>query len=227
LSLQKKYTTALVIALAFHFFGLIGMLNKIDFFLYATPINLLLCFALLMYTHEQPNKNLLLACSIIITLGFFAEVIGVNTGLLFGSYSYGTVLGPKIFGVPPLIGIIWISTIYMCASINAALHKKLAKKMSGEVELSQKQFKLSFIIDTALGAVIFDWIIEPVAVKLGYWQWQPIPNQIPIYNYVCWFVLSLLFAYILQVFKAERPNKFAVHLFMIQVLFFLILRTFL
>ena len=35
------------------------------------------------------------------------EAIGVNTGLLFGTYEYGANLGFKIFGVPLIIGVNW------------------------------------------------------------------------------------------------------------------------
>ena len=31
---------------------------------------------------------------------------------------------------------------------------------------------LSVIIDGATLAVFFDWLMEPVAVKLGYWTWN-------------------------------------------------------
>ncbi len=36
-----------------------------------------------------------------------SEIIGVNSALLFGDYSYGSVLGLKIGGVPVLIGVTW------------------------------------------------------------------------------------------------------------------------
>ncbi len=39
--------------------------------------------------------------------GWLAECIGVQTGLLFGQYNYGEGLGPKLAGVPLILGILW------------------------------------------------------------------------------------------------------------------------
>lgn len=45
------------------------------------------------------------------------ELIGVNTGLLFGTYQYGENLGIKVFGVPFLIGINWGVITFLTANI--------------------------------------------------------------------------------------------------------------
>ena len=54
---------------------------------------------------------------------------------------------------------------------------------------SEKFEALSVIVDGALLASFFDWLMEPIAVKLGYWQWAS--ETIPVYNYICWFLCSL------------------------------------
>ena len=51
-----KYQVATFIALLFHTIGLIGILFvKIDFFVQSTVINLLLMFALLVWTQKEKN----------------------------------------------------------------------------------------------------------------------------------------------------------------------------
>ena len=82
---------------------------------------------------------------------------------------------------------------------------------------------LSVIVDGATLAVFIDWIMEPVAVQLGYWKWN---GDIPVYNYICWFVVAIAMLAVFHFCKFDKQNKFAVHLLMIQVLFFLLLRTF-
>ena len=42
---------------------------------------------------------------------YLTEVIGVKTGLIFGEYSYGNVLGIKLFDVPIIIGLNWVFVI--------------------------------------------------------------------------------------------------------------------
>ena len=73
---------------------------------------------------------------------------------------------------------------------------------------------------------VFDWLMEPVAVKLGYWVWQG-DGSIPMLNYICWFLISLLLLAVFHFAKFNKQNKFAVNLLLTQLMFFLLLRTFL
>ena len=223
-----KFDIATAVAVLFHTIGLIGLLffDK-TFFLAATPINLLLSFALLIWT--QTNKNLffflfLIAC---FAVGIAVEIIGINTGLLFGDYTYGNVLGPKVQNVPLLIGINWFLIIYCCGiSINTLLMKAINRIAADTGKNPMALKALSVIIDGATLAVFFDWLMEPVAVKLGYWVWNG-DGSIPMFNYICWFVVSLLLLTIFHFAKFNKQNKFAVNLLLIQIMFFLLLRTFL
>ena len=92
-------------------------------------------------------------------------------------------------------------------------------------EMPARLAAASLVIDGALLATFFDWIMEPVAMKLGFWQWRN--NDITFYNYFCWFMISALLLLLFRRFSFARPNHFAVHLFIIQALFFLTLRTYL
>lgn len=223
-----KFEIATAIAILFHSIGLVGLLffDK-SFFLAATPINLLLSFALLIWT--QTNKNLffflfLIAC---FAVGIAVEIIGINTGLLFGDYTYGNVLGPKVQNVPLLIGVNWFLIIYCCGiSINTLLMKAINRIAADTGKNPMALKALSVIIDGATLAVLFDWLMEPVAVKLGYWVWNG-DGSIPMFNYICWFVVSLLLLSIFHFAKFNKQNKFAVNLLLIQLMFFLLLRTFL
>ena len=223
-----KFDIATAIAVLFHTIGLVGLLffDK-AFFLAATPINLLLSFALLIWT--QTNKNLffllfLIACFVV---GIAVEIIGINTGILFGDYTYGNVLGPKVQHVPLLIGINWFLIIYCCGISIHTLLMKAINRIAADTGKNPMALKsLSVIIDGATLAVFFDWLMEPVAVKLGYWVWNG-DGSIPMFNYICWFVVSLLLLTIFHLAKFNKQNKFAVNLLLIQLMFFLLLRTFL
>ena len=89
-----KHQIATAIAVFFHAVGMVGLLYYDQgFFIQATPFNLLLSFALLLWTWEDKNISFFFAACFL--TGFAAEVIGVNTGMLFGDYRYGDVLGYK------------------------------------------------------------------------------------------------------------------------------------
>lgn len=182
-------------------------------------------FALLIWTQPEKNKFFFLFLGIAFLAGVGVEIIGVNTGALFGNYHYGNVLGPGIGNVPWLIGVNWFIIIY-CAGISVnTLLMKIINRVPGSEQTSPKALKvLSVIVDGATLAVFFDWLMEPVAVKLNYWQWNE--NEIPFYNYACWFLVSVLLLTIFHFCKFEKKNKFAVNLLLIQLMFFLILRTF-
>jgi putative membrane protein len=223
-----KFEIATATSVFFHSIGLVGLLffDK-DFFLAATPVNLLLSFALLIWTQREKNiffYLFLLAC---FTVGISVEIIGTNTGMLFGNYTYGNVLGFKIKNVPVLIGINWFIIIY-CSGIS--IHTLLMKAINRVAAHTQKPptvlKAISVIVDGATLAVFFDWLMEPVAVKLGYWVWNG-DGSIPLFNYICWFIVSLLLLALFHFAKFSKQNKFAVNLLLIQLMFFLLLRTFL
>ena len=77
------------------------------------------------------------------------------------------------------------------------------------------------IIGGATIATCFDFILEPVAVKLHFWSWNN--GQIPLFNYICWFTISTVLLGVKMYFKAIRFNVFATSLLIIQALFFLML----
>lgn len=223
-----KFEIATAIAILFHTIGLVGLLFfDQSFFLAATPFNLLLSFALLIWTQTDKNNWFILFAAACFLIGIIVEVIGVNTGILFGDYEYGNVLGPGFKGVPVLIGVNWFIIIY-CSGISIhTLLLKAIKRVAEDTAKTPLTLKaLSVIIDGATLAVFFDWLMEPVAVKLGYWVWKG-DGSIPMLNYVCWFVISLLLLSVFHFAKFNKQNKFAVNLLLIQLMFFLLLRTFL
>ena len=222
----NRVQIATVIAVLFHAIGLLGILflNR-AFFVQTTSVNLLLMFILIGYTQSDLNKNILLFIMIAFGVGMIIEMIGTQTGYLFGNYSYGKVLGPSINNVPIIIGINWFIVIYCCGvSINLLLHK-IVNQLSEMTEKSKPIIKLlSVVVDGATLAVAFDWLMEPVAIKLGFWKWGG-DGSVPFFNYICWFIASLILLYLFHQLKFDKRNKFALHLLMIQAMFFLILRT--
>ena len=217
---------ATAIAVLFHTIGFVGIVFfKSNFILQSTPVNLLLMFGLLIWTQQNKNYFFWLFLLIAVATGIAVEIIGVNTKLLFGDYSYGDVLGYKIKNVPLIIGINWFVIIYCCGvSIHTLLVKAIDKVAVDTATKPMALKALSVIVDGATLAVFFDWLMEPVAVQLGYWKWA---GDIPFYNYLCWFLVSMILLTAFHFFKFNKQNKFAIHLLMIQVMFFLLLRTFL
>jgi len=224
----NKYHVATFIALLFHVSGFIGMFTtKRNWFIENTPLNLFIMFCLIIWTHPGKNGAFVAFALIAFATGMVTEIIGVNTSLLFGKYEYGKVLGPGILKVPWLIGINWFTVIYCCGIAIVEMQQWFLSKSPGaETLLSPGARMFSFIADGALLATFFDFILEPVAVKLGYWTWLGDRN-IPFSNYLCWFLISALLLTVFKLLSFPARNQFAVHLLIIEMLFFSALRTFL
>ncbi len=208
--------------------GLIGILFTPykDWFVHNTPLNLGLMFLLLLYTQPYRSRRFYLFMLIAFVIGMVTEMIGVHTGKLFGHYQYGTVMGSKLFGVPYLIGINWFVVVFCSGVFMRKINMFIESRFMAEGEQMRPGFKAaSFIIDGALLATLFDFCIEPVAIQLNYWHWKN--SEVPFYNYVCWFFISALLLVLFRKLNFNKNNHFAVHLLIIQVLFFLALQTYL
>lgn len=211
--------------LLIHVSGAIGMVYfDTSLFASMTPYNLGLMFLFLILNEQFIGKNFFTAFILAFLSGLGTELIGINTGILFGNYSYGDVLGLKLYGVPILIGINWFTIVY-CAYISAG--KFLGWIDIGYFKKEPSSFSYFIIqaIFTAILTTAFDWLMEPVAVRLGFWSWKG--DEIPLFNYTCWFSVSLLLSLVFSKLKLSIKNSFSFILLAVQSAFFIFLRIFL
>ena len=179
------------------------MLGHGDWFLPKTIFNLSLGAAILIWNFPIKNgwKSLVI-WSAVYLIAMIAEIIGTKTGILFGNYSYGNNLGPKIIGVPPLIGINWIVLTFLTATIaRRVIH-----------------FKWLSIICGALLMVGLDFFIEPIAPIFDFWSWDE--GVAPLKNFIHWFIVSLLMQAVVYDELPEKNHYLPIHHFASQVLFF-------
>jgi bisanhydrobacterioruberin hydratase len=225
--LKTKTQIATAIAILFHTIGFVGIFFNKDFFVAATALNLLLMAGLLFYTQQKINFYFILFVVICFIAGIIVEIVGTSTGYLFGQYEYGKMLGVGIKNVPLVIGINWFIIMYCCGITVHTILEKLSTKLETMTGAPSPSLKvLSIVSDGAMLAVVFDWIMEPAAIKLGYWKWLG-DGEVPAYNYMTWFVISTLIMLVFSLLKFNKQNIFAVNLLMIMMMFFMLVRTFL
>ena len=109
LLVPRERTTQISVCMIwlFHISGALGILyGDREFFLQTTPINLFFTLVLLFANLKNPDRRMGWAAILAFTLGMLVEILGVNYGLIFGTYSYGENLGVKVLGVPVLIVLI-------------------------------------------------------------------------------------------------------------------------
>lgn len=84
-----------LIIILFHLVGLYGFLTPAfeSIFIMLVPYHLLLMLLLMILTVNDRSADLIKFSTGVYLAGFFIEVIGVNTGQIFGNYTYGSALG--------------------------------------------------------------------------------------------------------------------------------------
>ena len=170
----------------FHFVGilLLGGPWSSDFVM-LTPLNLLLLSVVYLITSDKVKRPLLYALPAL--MGFLVEMLGTNTGFPFGEYSYSSILGPGLLGTPFLIGVLWW---VLLRSFNDVFSR-----------ISSNKTIIS--LATGLGMLLLDIFIEPVAIGLGFWEWQA--AEVPLENYMAWFVLSFVFTRLTMDGQVKNP----------------------
>ena len=196
-----------IILLILYVVGAVGMLmpSTRTWFVQLSALNLAISFGALILNRKAKPLTFVVFLSIAFVIGISVELIGVHTSYLFGSYFYGNSLGWKWYSVPLIIGLNWgILTV----TSSAIIHR----------------FQLNKHVEAILAAilmVLFDYILEPVAIKLDYWHWTE--GQIPVYNFICWMGVSYLLQLIYQRMKLAEVNKVAESLFLMMFIFFTLL----
>lgn len=209
MKIAPTYVCAFLVVL-FHAVGLWGFLHPeyVTLFKKLVPFHLLLMLGLMIISHRDRNKYFWTFLLAAYTAGFVIELLGVNTGAIFGNYSYGTTLGPKFADIPLLIGVNWILVIYSTG-------------------VFMKEFKIkNHIIRAVVGALFIttlDVLIEPVAIKFDYWSWENF--EVPFQNYVGWFIFSYTMLRFFFLMKFHKTNFAAVTLFVVQFIFFFLLNV--
>ena len=201
----KKVALALAVLLIFYAVGFYGLVysNYQAYFLTLVPFNLLLTNFILFFFHRDLSRSFWLFAVVVFLVGFFAEVIGIHTALLFGHYTYGASLGWQLFRVPVIIGLNWLMLVYT----------------SGHLVnyLPQIPWWIKAILAAAL-MVALDYFIEPVAIALDFWSWNS--GEIPFSNFTGWFGVALVLQVYFQKSDFFKNNTLAPLVFLLQFLFF-------
>lgn len=194
-----------ILVILFYTIGYFGFIysDYSPIFKQLIPLHLLLMLGLMIFSHADKNKNFWIFLLTTYIAGFVIELLGVNTGSIFGSYKYGAALGPKFADIPLLIGVNWILVIYSTG-------------------IFMKEFEIkNHIIRALIGAflvTLLDFLIEPVAMQYDYWNWTNF--EVPFQNYVGWFIFSFLMLRFFFLMKFRKYNPAATVLFIVQFIFF-------
>lgn len=169
-----------------------------------TPIALLLTTAVfLFFARTVYTRRMILVFTAIALIGFLVELVGVQTGWIFGHYRYTSNFGVRWWGTPPLIGINWLFLSYAWAAV-------LQNTASAPVHR---------IVYAALGMLAYDLLLEQAAPRMQLWYWEK--GNIPFSNYIAWFVLALFFQWLIRRNRIVTQNNMALPLLLLQIVLYI------
>ncbi len=205
---KRKLNISIFIIWLFNISGIIGIfVGYKDWFLSLTWLHLLIYLFLILWNNDF-KKTVLLSLLIPFAIGMIAEYLGVHYGLIFGEYAYGENLGPKVYGVPYIIGVNWAILTYC----TAALSRRICRNI---------------ILSSVVGAtfmVLLDMIIEVSAPKFDYWRFKN--DVVPIQNYLGWFFTAFIAHILLQKIVKVFRVKISLHIFIAILVFFTVFLIF-
>ncbi|WP_319589550.1 carotenoid biosynthesis protein [uncultured Draconibacterium sp.] len=203
-SIRANYRYVVLFLIIFYAVGITGLSISATrpFFIYLTPFALLLSSFIVALFHSKFSAKTIVVFIFIYAASFIVELIGVNTGSIFGNYTYGHGLGVKLVNTPLIIGLNWLLLVYVSNSV---------------MELTTwnpvvKVFGASFLL------LVYDVLLEQVAPQFAMWTFSE--SAVPVQNYVAWFLLALLFSLVINLLKINIKNRIAPVVFGIQALFF-------
>ncbi len=200
---MTKTNVAVFLVWLFHISALIGIsFGHFDWFISKTPINLIVIGSLVIITFPIDTQKKLLTSLLFFITGMAVEWVGVHHDFLFGAYAYGAKLGPKIDGVPWLIGVNWMVLTLVTAAISNRLFKHDTLR----------------IISGASLMVFLDLFIERAAPMLDFWTFSQ--GDPPWNNYLSWFIISAFLHYVYCRSKLNGDLTFSIHVYLAQLIFF-------
>lgn len=206
LTLEKLRKPLLYSAAAVLLAGLIAtpFLKTQAHFGWLPSVVLLFVAALLSLYHKGEGRKVIVTLAIVGAVGWIIDAIGTRTGAIFGTYSFGGSLGPKILDTPVMLIVGWATIVYM-TYISTSMLPLSNRRLTASAGLM----------------VLFDILLEPVASRMGMWQFAN--NDVPFKNYVVWFLLGMLLLQILRRSRVNMSNSVAGPLLAMLLIFLLAL----
>lgn len=203
---SRRFQVTLTVLAIFYAVGTVGILSPYsEAFVRLSFANLVLTALLLLVNTEGLSRRVVAGFSVSMFAGWVVEALGVKTGVIFGSYHYTDRMGPSLLEVPLVIGLNWAILVH-------AVHAWLGKWLRSRALMA------------AVGAsfmTAFDWVMEPVAIRLRFWVWQA--DVVPLRNYLAWWALSFLLLLVSDVIGPRPNNRLAPWVFGVMLTFFVIL----
>lgn len=150
------------------------------------------CFALLHGSKYIGNKSVIVLALVTAIISFIMEYTGVKTGMIYGEYHYGAVLGPKALDtVPWLVPLSWFMFMYVSSlTVDAAFGGRYTGPGA----------PLLFAVLDSAAMTALDVLVDPLWITRGTWTWTAVQSLpagsvfygIPVQNYFGWLLTTFM-----------------------------------
>ncbi len=158
-----------------------------------------------------------------VLLGVLALVIetsAIITGFPYGHFGYSDLLGFRLFGLTP-----W--TVFLAWTPLVVAAYAIARRLGEEQPIANSYQLLAGIYRiaaTAVLLVIFDLVLDPGAVKIGFWRYEGggVFYGVPISNFVGWLFSGAIASVVLEIFFLIKKPLLPAPAQMISSTFFIV-----
>eukprot|EP01095_Lingulamoeba_sp_RSL-Kostka_P011101 TRINITY_DN4147_c0_g1_i1.p1 TRINITY_DN4147_c0_g1~~TRINITY_DN4147_c0_g1_i1.p1 ORF type:complete len:344 (-),score=63.17 TRINITY_DN4147_c0_g1_i1:30-1061(-) len=192
------------------FYGFFIQLFVLPEFVQVLYILMPVCLILFSFCHSMYSLGWqfsLIFLALTVILSYLFELFGVQTGVLYGKYSYTDLIPLQIFSVPLEIPFSWYMMLYPCFCVadnivSGASHKRKAEQMitsKGTMVAS----RISLAVLTALIMIGWDLGADPLGSTLSsIWKWKSDDGfyfGVPLLNFFGWLITCfvIIFLYLL------------------------------
>ena len=124
----------------------------------------------------------------VILAAWLSEVVGVHTGLPFGSYTYTEALQPQIAGVPVQVPAAWLMMLPAAWAVGASLIYRRGQASKPRSWLNMAAFAAT----AGLAFSAWDLFLDPQMVAWQLWSWETPGHYfgIPLLNFLGWTLIA-------------------------------------
>jgi uncharacterized membrane protein len=160
-------------------------------------------FALVHGTMLYRARGILAFFAICLVIGNIFENLGVRTGFPFGHYYFTKLMGPKLFGVPILLGLAYLGMAYLSWSLARLILGGMRSSLVGS-----RVVALPLL--AALIMVAWDFSQDPVwSTILHLWIWQQGGAYfgVPVSNFLGWYLTVYVFYQVFALYLKGRSTN--------------------
>ncbi len=136
-------------------------------------------------------------------VSYLMEETGVRTGLIYGPYHYGDLLGAKLGHVPIIIPLAWFMMIYPSWMVARELLRSIDDRSFAGIT--------AIAVAAAFVMTAWDVVMDPGMAAAGNWVWEKGGAYfgVPLQNYLGWLATTFLVYWIAGLLWRSMPRRAA------------------